>query len=149
MPVLADDNDDDDIESGEYEEKEETEDEEEGRLVDERSIVIKDSPFSGFFSWIETVMVDGVEYPVIMSSLDFEEEIDEILLNYPRGNSIVHDPKVGVEGILKKPESAILEKITKINLPTISRYEILIVSGVLVIVITGLVVVSRRKLKTN
>jgi len=88
----------------EYEEKEETEDEEEGRAENESEILISSGNYSGFFSWNELALIDGLEKTVTKSDIQNEEETHLFYLNYPRGNTIIHDPKIGVANILLKPQ---------------------------------------------
>ncbi|MBN2154629.1 MAG: hypothetical protein JW776_01115 [Candidatus Lokiarchaeota archaeon] len=89
----------------EYEEDDETEDEENGFDDDEDSYKITtENNYSGFFSWKTFAIVDGIESSVNSTvETEFEgEEITQLLyFTYERGNSIYHDPKTGLEGILK------------------------------------------------
>ncbi|GAH52118.1 unnamed protein product, partial [marine sediment metagenome] len=73
----------------EYEEDEETEDEEDGRATDESEIDIILGEYSGFFSWIENVTVDGVNHLVKATPLTTDEEETKLYLNYPRGDEII------------------------------------------------------------
>ena len=59
----------------------------------EREVRMTSDDFSGFFTWSEQVEVDGVIQNVTSSDLDDE---DEVVLVYPRGQLIVHDPKIGI-----------------------------------------------------
>ncbi len=64
----------------------------------EEEVKIKStSNFEGFFSWKKTALIDGVEKEVLSTSLeqDPDEDSEEIYLIYERGNSIIHDPKIG------------------------------------------------------
>jgi hypothetical protein len=87
----------------ETEHDDETEDEEEGRATDEAEVDVMMNGFDGFFSWKEFAEVDGVTYPVNASPVEEDEGDEKIYLNYPHGNVIIHDPKVGVENILLTP----------------------------------------------
>jgi hypothetical protein len=88
----------------EYEIDEETEDELDARATSEIEVEVTMNGFTGFFSWSENVLVDGVLKNVKSSAVD-DDDIDsteqKIYLNYPRGTQILHDPKIGVEGILQ------------------------------------------------
>ncbi|MFW9865292.1 MAG: hypothetical protein ACFFEN_04265 [Candidatus Thorarchaeota archaeon] len=78
-------------------EGEETYDEKEGYSEDEKDVVVKDDAYSGFFSWKETALVDGVEMDVLTKELDYEgENFQKLLICYPRGYHIFHDPKIGI-----------------------------------------------------
>ena len=61
-------------------------------------VEIKSGNYTGFFSWEKEVLVDKVEKPVLSTSLaeDPEEASKELYLIYERGNSIAHDPKIGI-----------------------------------------------------
>ncbi len=86
----------------EYEAEAVTDDESNGYSSDEVGVETSETGFSGFFTWAETAMIDGVAKPVKASVLA-QDEIEPgehmIYLCYPRGTNIVHDPKIGVEGI--------------------------------------------------
>ena len=73
------------------EEVEVTFDEDAGLTIDERGINIISGDETIFFTFKETAVVDGVEEAVGVTQL----ENDRFSLVYPRGDQIVHDPKVG------------------------------------------------------
>jgi len=78
-------------------EREETYDEKEGYSEDEKDVVVNDAAYSGFFSWKETALIDGVEMDVLTKELDYEgENFQKLLICYPRGYHIFHDPKIGI-----------------------------------------------------
>ncbi|UCC18971.1 MAG: hypothetical protein JSV62_12805 [Promethearchaeota archaeon] len=80
-----------------YNEREETSDEKEGYATDEKDVVTNNNQYSGFFSWKETALIDGIEMDVLTKELEFEcEDIQVLLICYPRGNHIYHDPKIGI-----------------------------------------------------
>jgi predicted transcriptional regulator len=83
-----------------------TEDEELG--FDQNEEGIKTGPtsgnVSGFFTWAAQSVVDGTPRAVISSGiLHGAEPAHVIYLNYPRGNLVIHDPKVGFSGIIRLP----------------------------------------------
>ncbi|MFX0106347.1 MAG: hypothetical protein ACFE75_12780 [Candidatus Hodarchaeota archaeon] len=87
-----------------YEEHGETEDEELGYASDEDAVSISQNNFTGIFSWNENASVDGSTSLVNASALeadDYNPEDQKIYLIYPQGTQIVHDPKIGIEGILR------------------------------------------------
>ncbi|MFW9854977.1 MAG: hypothetical protein ACFFFG_07940 [Candidatus Thorarchaeota archaeon] len=86
----------------EYEEDEDTEDETEGRADEEKEVEVSMGGFVGFFSWTETALVDGVNQTVLSSPVEDDDSSTDqkIFLNYPRGNDIIHDPKIGVAGVI-------------------------------------------------
>ena len=79
-----------------YYEREETKDEEEGYANDEKEVFVEDDIYSGFFSWKETALVDGVEMDVLTKRIKYEEDLERLLICYPRGDHIYHDPKIGI-----------------------------------------------------
>lgn len=92
-----------------YESEEETEDEAEGYSENEEGVQTTEGDTTGIFTWAETAMVDGVEKPVVASPIDSDDEDankQRIFLNYPRGTHIIHDPRLGVEGILELPAAS-------------------------------------------
>ncbi|MCE7748702.1 MAG: hypothetical protein GPJ51_09900 [Candidatus Heimdallarchaeota archaeon] len=129
----------------EYDEEDETEDENQGRSdFEENEIEISIGEYSGFFSWIDTAIVDGIEVEVKSSPLQIDEGDTWLYLNYPRGDIIIHDPKIGLAGVLKLPEG-FLGSDFWFELPIVSRNELLIVSAISLFIITGLVLVFRRR----
>ncbi|MFW9819402.1 MAG: hypothetical protein ACFFE5_07310 [Candidatus Thorarchaeota archaeon] len=87
-----------------YEEKEETEDESLGFAYDESAVFTSNESRIGFVSWKKSAIIDGNERNISISSIqvDDEDEFEQKLyINYPRGQKIYHDPKLGVEGILR------------------------------------------------
>ncbi len=80
-----------------YNKNEVSVDEKEGYATDEKDVVTKNNQYSGFFSWKETALVDGIEMEVLTKELEYEcEEIQVLLICYPRGYHIYHDPKIGI-----------------------------------------------------
>jgi hypothetical protein len=87
----------------EYEQDEDTEDEEGERATSEVEVEVTMNGFTGFFSWSENVLVDGIMKHVKASAVDIDDldsTKQKMYLNYPRGTKILHDPKIGVAGIL-------------------------------------------------
>ena len=131
----------------EYEEDEETEDEENGYADDEHEIEISLNDYSGFFSWSEKVFVDGFEQEVKVTPFEEISEESIMYLNYPRGTEIIHDPKIGVQGILSgidlpDPTETPFNWVQLIN-P--SQVELLIVTGVSLMIVTSLVLIFRKR----
>ena len=121
-----------------YEEQEETEDEKNGLADEEKEVFIDNEEYRGIFSWKETAMIDGVEMPVLTNQLEVESEEEnkwKLFFNYPRGNHIYHDPKIGI----------VLEQITASEFPMILVGPIAGVAG-LAIIATG-ILISRRKVR--
>jgi hypothetical protein len=127
----------------EYDEEEETEDEIEGRSSDEQEVDVGYGDYTVFFSWLKTATVDGIELEVLATPVMTLVEDDIMFLNYPKGDEIIHDPKVGIEGLITGWESIISS--FRVDLPLLSQNELLIVSAISFIIIVGLVMVSRRK----
>jgi len=48
---------------------------------------------NGFFSWKESAEIDGVTHMVNSSMHEVTATEQEIYLNYPQGNEIIHDPR--------------------------------------------------------
>ncbi|NHJ04502.1 MAG: hypothetical protein EAX90_06740 [Candidatus Heimdallarchaeota archaeon] len=85
---------------GSIEYKNETEDEIDNRAENETEIEINLNDYSGFFSWNDYALIDGINRSVIVSTYDIHTTEQKIYFNYYRGNEIIHDPKIGVENIL-------------------------------------------------
>jgi hypothetical protein len=84
-----------------------TSDERRKTAVDESGINITSKNQGGFFSWSNKVDVDDNDYQVNVTILsetgiyntsdsDESKTITEIIFSYPQGDSIIHDPKIGV-----------------------------------------------------
>jgi hypothetical protein len=85
-----------------YEEYETTEDEEKGYAFNEEAVSTINNDFTGIFSWNENATIDGISKRVIASDLvNNGPEYQKIYLNYEQGAHIYHDPKIGLEGILR------------------------------------------------
>ncbi len=83
----------------EYEEDDQTDDEDDGYVNDEDGIIVESNGYSGIFTWNETALVDGVVMDVLSNAIEVDDEDEyeqKLILNYPRGNHIYHDPKVGI-----------------------------------------------------
>ena len=91
------------VSTTEYEREEVTDDEAAGYSSDEEEVETTSSGFTGFLSWTNTALVDGIEKQVKLSPLSTSGEDEVLYLNYPRGVNIIHDPKIGIDGILKMP----------------------------------------------
>jgi hypothetical protein len=88
----------------EYENNEETEDEHEGRSTDEEEVKVSMNNHTGFFSWSEFALVDGINHSVRSSNVqEGDNDEQEIFLTYTQGNRIIHDPKIGIIGIIIPP----------------------------------------------
>ena len=112
-----------------------TGDEEEGYADDEKEVFVESDVYSGFFSWKETALIDGVEMDVLAKRITLEEEeLKRLYLCYPRGNHIYHDPKIGIViGLLP------VDDLTTI----VTTWSIISVIGVAAIMI---VVLRRRRI---
>jgi hypothetical protein len=87
-----------------YEEKEETEDESLGFSFNETSVFTSNASRIGFLSWKKMATIDGNESQILFSSIEVDDDDEfeqKFYVNYPRGQNIYHDPKLGVEGILR------------------------------------------------
>lgn len=86
-----------------YEEHDDTEDEKYGYAISEEAVSTIQNDFTGIFSWSENASVDGVTKLINASALatdDYDSNDQKIYLIYPQGTYIIHDPKIGLEGIL-------------------------------------------------
>jgi hypothetical protein len=78
-------------------------DEKQGYAKNESALNISSNKYTGFFSWINNVLVDGTLQPVYANYLKEEfttdqtkEHIQYLSFTYPQGTTIIHDPKIGV-----------------------------------------------------
>ncbi|KXB03536.1 hypothetical protein AKJ45_01345 [candidate division MSBL1 archaeon SCGC-AAA261F19] len=74
--------------------------EEKSEEDDEERVEVVSENYQGFFSWKKTALVDGMSKEVKSTAVseDPEEGEKEFYLIYEHGDSIVHDPKIGVLG---------------------------------------------------
>jgi len=113
-----------------YREKEVTGDEEEGYADDEKEVSVVSDVYSGFFSWKETALIDGVEMDVHSKRITHEEEeLERLYLCYPRGNHIYHDPKIGI--LIR---SLLVDDLTPIIM-TVSIVSVIGIAAIMVIVL--------------
>jgi hypothetical protein len=84
-----------------------TYDEEQGTATQESGLNISSANRSGFFTWANEAIVDNITYPVNVTVISETEQTftgdtketstqTQIIFSYPRGERIIHDPKVGV-----------------------------------------------------
>jgi hypothetical protein len=117
----------------EYDVDDSTEDEEEGRSSDEREVEVTLGGFIGYFSWIETALIDGVKKTVNTTQ---DSGNQWLYLVYPQGRRIVHDPKIGVEDILNPIIEEILSNVIELLKMSPSGYFLSMII-VTTIVVTG------------
>ena len=115
-----------------------TEDEDEGRAVSEAEMDILLTDVTGFFSWKESAEIDGTTYPVNSSIHEVTATEQEIFLNYPQGNEIIHDPKIGFENLL-------LVGGNPLPIPEFLAENLLPISIGAAIVVIGLAIVVKRR----
>ena len=121
-------------EDDEYEHDEETENEEEGYDDDEDSYTLTTNNFTGFFSWKEYAIIDGLQENVSISTLtemDGEELEQYIYFTYTNGTNIYHDPSLGIAGILQFIEDP-------------SFIWIIIISGIAVVILSSFGIVMSK-----
>ena len=85
-----------------YEGKEDTEDELHGYATDESGVYTVNSNHVGFFTWEKNATIDGISKEVFANDLETDDEEpneQKMYLNYPNGTIIIHDPKIGIEGL--------------------------------------------------
>lgn len=68
----------------------------EGGTDNEEKVVITAADAEAYFSWAENADVDGVDTPVLTTTKTEEDGDMNIYFNYKRGETINHDPKLGV-----------------------------------------------------
>jgi hypothetical protein len=120
----------------EYEEDHETEDEEQGHSSDEDGTITEVAGNFGFFTWKENATVDDVVMNVLANPLEADDDDpteQKLILNYPRGNHIYHDPKIGVGFV----------SLSSDNLPLIITG--IVISIIVVAVVATVIVVKKRK----
>ena len=89
--------------------------------------------------------VDGANFPVNATPLTTDEEETKLYLNYPRGNEIIHDPKIGIANILQDFATILFTDIPLLELANVKKYELLIVSAAALGLIVTVVLITRKK----
>jgi len=106
-----------------------TYDEQQNTATQESGLNISSKDHIGFFSWANNVDVDNKTFPVNVTVISESEQIfsgdkqeaytqNQVIFSYPRGESIIHDPKIGVISLLENviPSILQLEYLTTIYL---------------------------------
>ncbi len=83
-----------------YEEKEDTEDEKNDYSSNERGVITTMNSYTGFLTWKENAFIDWISKEIRVSKIMAGQHGQSLYFNYPRGEHIYHDPKIGIEGIL-------------------------------------------------
>jgi hypothetical protein len=137
------------ISEAEYEEEEHTEDEQKGYSSGEKAFTATANGTTGFFSWAKTAEIDGLTTDVLVSNkeIDASNPNDEkIYFNYQRGTHIYHDPKIGMVGLARLPESSSDDdddEVIEESFPLIET--IMIFSGIATLAVIGAIYFKRKR----
>jgi hypothetical protein len=115
-----------------------TYDEQHGTAIQESGVNISSANHSGFFTWANDVIVDNETYPVNVTVFSETEETftgnnqeatshTQIIFSYPRGERIIHDPKIGVIDLLQN------------IVPSVVQFEYLSVIYLLACLVSGVI----------
>jgi hypothetical protein len=136
----------------EYEHNEETEDEHEGRSNNEQEVKVSMNNHTGFFSWSEYAQIDGINLSVKSSDIeDGGNEEQEIFLTYNQGQRIIHDPKIGIIGIIISPiiPSEIISNIVSLLVLAKEEYLLSLIVFTTIIVSFGWILQKRNLGQNN
>ena len=96
-----------------HELREETEDEKDGYAENENGVITTSYNYTGYFTWRNDAVVDKNIENILVNEVN-ADEYDEygqgLFINYPNGEHIYHDPKIGIENVLipiDKPDALI------------------------------------------
>lgn len=95
-------------------------DEGQGTATQESGLNISSANHSGFFTWANEVIVDNATYPVNVTVMSETEQTftrdnqetytqTQVIFSYPRGESIIHDPKIGIIDLLEGIVPSVLQ----------------------------------------
>lgn len=112
--------------------------EQQGIATQESGLNISSESRSGFFTWANTATVDDITSPVNVTVISrteqtFTDETQEtstqsqVIFSYPRGETIIHDPKIGVIELLGGV------------LPSVLQFEYLSIIYLLACLVSGIV----------
>ena len=86
-----------------YNEEEDTEDENKSYATNETGITTTINNYTGYFTWKEKAIIDEIPTKISASEIsvdDWKENEQKLYINYPSGDNIFHDTKLGIEGLL-------------------------------------------------
>jgi len=126
-------------------------DEKNGFASNESAINISSMNYSGFFSWLNTAIVDGVNQSV-QATIFKEENIGSngpeltnyIALSYPRGTQIIHDPKIGVVSQSFAPLSITDIALTELGIGINVIITYILSCAIAIILFLGIITLRRR-----
>lgn len=86
-----------------YKEEEDTEDENKFYAANETGITTTINNYTGYFTWKEKAIINEIPTIISVSEInvdDCKENEQKLYINYPSGDIIFHDTKLGIEGLL-------------------------------------------------
>ena len=86
-----------------YKEEEDTEDENKFYAANETGITTTFNNYTGYFTWKEKANIDEIPTNISVSEInvdDCKENEQKLCINYPSGDNIFHETKLGIEGLL-------------------------------------------------
>lgn len=84
-----------------FEEEDVTNDEKDDYSSNEKGIITTINNYTGFFTWKENADIDEISKKISVSEIVAGEHGQKLYINYPRGEHIYHESKLGIEGLLK------------------------------------------------
>lgn len=115
-----------------------TEDEKNGFSNNETALYLSESVTDGYFSWTDQVLVDGVIHPVYFNEGQHAGSVRTYFINYPRGDMIFHDPKIGIANIL------IIPSPSDLFWDFANPLFILLIFGIVIFLIIGLMMTKQE-----
>ena len=86
-----------------FKEEEGTEDENKSYATNETGITTTINNYTGYFTWKEKAIIDEIPTKISVSGIgvdDCKENEQKLYINYPSGDFIFHETKLGIEGLL-------------------------------------------------
>lgn len=105
----------------------------------EEGVEVTSGSYGGFFTWKNTATVDGQRKPVKSTDISSEQGERKLYLVYGHGDSITHDPKIGVQGAVP----GVTETVGAINWMTVIAAAI--VAALVSAGVTGLVLRKKAR----
>jgi hypothetical protein len=136
-----------------YDMEDDMEDEKYGYSTGEEGVTTTMNGTTGFFSWAKTAKIDGLTKNVLSSNKTIDHidiDSEKVYFNYVNGTHIFHDPRIGVEGLIKtasKSSSSSSSSSKKDKKEAIPGYAISIFLGMATLATIGLIYTKQKKLK--
>ena len=121
--------------------------------TDEAAYTTTMNSTTGFFCWANTSVVDGSTQNVLVSDIEADGDKggeQKIYINYVQGTNIYHDPKIGIEGLLRPNPTPRSSSSSDEEVDAFPVLETVITLGIIATIsAVGLLYLRQKKLKAR